>query len=134
MDLSKIDQTDLLDNLSVGIICFDMTKKCKYVNKYIIDFYDEKNLSNQNFLIMYRESIHNDDKIQEVDICNNFFNNQVENVSTMRLYNKYLKEYRWFVNKRIILKNSEREDIYMFILSDIHDNKLLEANLEKQKI
>lgn len=134
MDLSKIDQTDLLDMISVGIICFDLTKKCKYINKYIIDLYDEKNSSNKNFLIMYRESIHNDDKIQEVEICNNFFNKQIENISTMRLYNKNLKEYRWFVNKRIILKNNDKEDIYIFILSDIHDKKLLEANLEKQKI
>jgi len=134
MVISKIDQTDLLNNISAGIVCFDMMKRCKYVNKYIIDFYDQINFDYLNCLITYRESVYNDDKREDVDICNNFFNKRIENTSTMRIYSKKTKEYRWFVNKRIILKNSDREDIYMFILSDIHDKKVLEANLEKQKI
>lgn len=124
-----------LNNISAGIICFDKYKKCIYVNQYIIDLFGEQNINssnNLNILTIYRASIHNDDREEEIKICNDFFDNQNEHQTTIRLYNQKLREYRWIINKRSIIKNlcNDQDNIlYMNTLSDIQENKLLELQL-----
>lgn len=135
MPFSKLDKTVCLDNISVGIICFDMSKKCVYTNQYIIDFFGENNMSNTNMLTIYRASVHNDDRINEIERCNDFFENDVDNHSTIRIYNQKLREYRWVMNKRSVIKNLDNKNkLYMYTLCDIQENKLLEFKLRDKSL
>lgn len=135
MAFSKLDKTVCLDNISVGIICFDEAKKCIYTNQYIIDFFGENNMSNTNMLTIYRASVHNDDRTNEIERCNEFFDNGIDNQSTIRIYNQKLREYRWMMNKRSVIKDLDNTNkLYMYTLCDIQENKLLEIKLRDKSL
>jgi signal transduction histidine kinase/DNA-binding response OmpR family regulator len=137
MNFSRHNQSLCLDNISVGIICFDSMKKCIYTNQYVIDLFGEDNVNNTNMITIYRASIHNEDRINEIKICNDFFNNLNDNQSSIRLYNQKLREYRWMTNKRSIVKNLNNYNesyLYIYTLCDIQENKLLELKLKDNNL
>jgi signal transduction histidine kinase/DNA-binding response OmpR family regulator len=156
--LNKIDKdiTLLLDNLPVGIIRLNNDKQCSYANKWIYETLGVTTLDevyNKHFSSIFIDDIEN-----EKQITYNFLFDNIETESTYRLYNSVLNEYRWVVNKRIILNNTsitnminndnndnnDNDDhnrlknnlsdnmIYMFTIQDIHSNKLMELKLRSE--
>lgn len=124
----------IFDNLPVGIICFDSSKKCFYTNKYIINLIGntpEKSTESDNFLI---KNVHPDDFETEFNNCYNFLHGNIEKTSMCRLLNTITNEYIWVTNTRRIIKNDTDNNIYMYTVQDVNKSKLLEIELRNEKI
>ena len=135
--LNRIDKdiTLLLDNLPVGIIRFNEKRRCIYANKFIINIFGlETSQSLDDISSLYINSIHNDDKKSEIDVCCKFMSDYKETNSTIRIFNKSLNEYRWMTNKRTFIKCEDNTFSFMYTLQDVNENKLLEIQLRNETL
>jgi signal transduction histidine kinase/DNA-binding response OmpR family regulator len=135
--LNEIDQdiSLCLDNLPVGILRFNNNKECIYANKYIMDLlnFDYKDL--QNIHQYFKENIHKDDYLNEMNKCDNFLNNFQESQSSFRLFDVVNKSYKWMINKRIIMRRKDSKKIsYLYTLQDIDAMKEIELKLKEETI
>jgi signal transduction histidine kinase/CheY-like chemotaxis protein len=133
--LNEIDQdiSLCLDNLPVGIIRFNSDKKCIYANKYILDLlnFDYKEISNIHR--HFKEHIHKDDYLNELNNCENFLNNFQESKTSFRLFDVVNKNYKWMINNRIIMKKKESDKVsYLYTLQDIDAMKAIELKLKDE--
>lgn len=139
--LNRIDKdiTLLLDNLPVGIIRFNNQRKCIYANKFVINLFGLKSPYNLNEMdSLYMNAVHEDYRKIEEEACLNFLKTKGEYQTTIQIFNKTLKEYRWMTNKRTFIKSEETalnvSDSFMFTLQDVNENKLLEIQLRNETL
>jgi signal transduction histidine kinase/DNA-binding response OmpR family regulator len=138
--ITKIDKdiTLLLDNLPVGIMRFNDTRRCVYANRFIINLFGlNTNQKLDDITSIYVESIHKDDKQNEIETCLKFMSDYQECNSTIRIFNKQLNEYRWMTNRRTVVYPDEETDntvSFMYTLQDVNENKLLEIQLRNESV
>jgi len=126
------DITLVLDNLPVGIIRMNESGKCVYTNMYIKKMLNIKDAS--GVCDAYMSAIHKDDMQCELDICRNFLHNYTESSNVVRIYNNLQKDYRWYMNKRTIIRSREGILTFMNTLQDVHENKLMELKLRDETL
>lgn len=128
----------LLDSLPVGIVKFNDASQIIYINKFIQNLFDVKDVSQnslENLKKIYLNQIHIDDREHELNMCQKFSNDYIETTSTFRIFNKLLNEYRWVTNKRTLIKSENDQFIsFMYTLQDIHEIKTLELKLRHETI
>ena len=124
----------LFNNLPIGLSFFDADKKCTCANqitmKMLYKNYD--NNSNNIYKNLYNDYlsiIHKEDKDDEVKGFLKILDDGKEVTNNIRLY-MHNNEYRWFSSKKTMFKN----DMYLLMLEDIHDNKMLEIQLRQETI
>jgi signal transduction histidine kinase/DNA-binding response OmpR family regulator len=139
----------LFNNLPIGLAFFNKDKKCLCANSFIKSLiYSKQRYENISGLYDdYINIINNEDKQQELEFLSNFFDNDEKEISNnIRLYTYNdagvyndadasndagaLRTYRWFSSKKTYFKN----DMYLLMLQDIHDNKTLEIQLRQETI
>ena len=146
--LNKIDKdiTLLLDTLPVGIVRLNNDHKCVYANKFVMTMFGSSSL--ESIYDLHMTSIHPDDKEAQTKVCKEFLLDHIESESTYRLFDHSVKEYRWFKNKRVLIKpesispllavdanhtDTPNDITYMYTIQDIHQNKLMEIELNDAK-
>lgn len=123
----------LFNNLPIGLSFFNIDKVSMCANQYMMVLlygYDDDRVYD-NYEKIYDDYIsilHREDKEMEIKNCLNFFNDGIETTSMVRLYTK--DDYRWFSSKKTIFKSG----IYLLMLEDVHDNKMLEIRLRQETI
>lgn len=120
----------LFNNLPIGLSFFGSNKICICANENLMNilYGDNKNKVYDNVYNDYLSLIHKEDKEHEVKNFLRILEDGKEITSIIRLYIN--TEYRWFSSKKTRFTN----DMYLLMLEDIHDNKMLENELRQETI
>lgn len=132
--LNKIDEdiTLLLHNLPVGIVRLNDHRNCVYANRIMLNWLGIQ--SAEQVCGKHYESIHDDDKHQEMKLCHDFLFDHIQSESTYRMYCHEKSEFRWVTNKRTLLRSSDDCISFMYTIQDIHDTKTMEIQLRNETL
>lgn len=120
------DLSILINHLPIGFIRLDEHGKCVYANKTMYDLLGVTKLEelwNKDF-----DYIHNEDAPNEKLSIKKFLNDNIEDITTIRIYSNIHKDYRWMISKKTVIHN-ENTLIRMLTLEDIHDTVILKNQL-----
>ena len=116
-------ERNILDSIQIGILVLDNEQKYVYVNDYMYSHFsiETDKIDSRDYIY----NIHENDRQDQIDLCQNFFKNKIKSDSICRInINNKVESYIWVKIKRQF--NYEKE-FYIYSFEDIDDIKCKEV-------
>jgi CheY-like chemotaxis protein len=113
----------ILDTIQIGILVLNTEQQCVYVNDYMHSHFsiETDKINSKEYIY----NIHENDRQNQVNLCQNFFKNKIKSDSICRIkINNKVESYIWIKIKRQF--NYDKE-FFIYTFEDIDDIKCKEV-------